>query len=64
MPSSVWAREAEESLSIREFVSNIWFKALKRLERRQGSFTALMCLDSVIEEHKPFGDPKSMIERM
>jgi hypothetical protein len=34
---------------------------LSRLERLHGFLTAVMCVDSVIEEHTPFGDPKSSI---
>jgi hypothetical protein len=60
-PKNIWPADA--SLSRREFVTSICFKALYRLERRQGSLTAMMCFDSVIDEHKPFGEPKSRMER-
>jgi hypothetical protein len=39
------------SLSSRWLVSSICPRASKWLERRQGSLTAFMCLDSVIDEH-------------
>jgi hypothetical protein len=51
------------SFSNREIVTNICLRALKWLERLHGSLTALMCLDSVIDEQSPFGEPKSWIER-
>ena len=36
--------------------------ALYRLDRRQGSFTALICFDSVIDEQSPLGDPNKGID--
>lgn len=49
------------SLSRRWLDMSIWPRALCLLDHRQGSFTALICFDSVIEEHNPFGEPKSRI---
>ena len=40
-------------------VVSICIVALYRLDRRHGSFTDLMCFDSVIDEHKPFGAPNA-----
>lgn len=60
-PSSICraikSMRAAASLSRRWLVRSIWPRGWLRLERRQGSFTALMCFDSVIDEHKPFGAP-------
>jgi hypothetical protein len=53
IPCSEKTRCAKAILSMREFVRSISTKALCRLERRQGSFTAFICFDSVMEEHKP-----------
>ena len=33
-----------------------------QLDRRQGSFTALICFDSMIDEQSPFGDPNKGID--
>lgn len=63
IPCSVKVLRAYDILSSREFVRSICISALNRLERRQGSFTALMCFDSVIDEHKPLGEPNRQIER-
>ena len=41
------------------FVTNIWPSGLFQLERRHGSLTALMCLDSTSDVQSPFGAPKS-----
>ena len=43
------------------FVVSIWLSALFLFDRRQGSLTARICWDSVIEELIPFGAPKSRI---
>ena len=61
MPRLAKSTRAAASLSSRWSVSSIWLSALKRLERCYGSFTALICLDSVIEEQRPFGAPKACI---
>ena len=49
------------SLLSRWLESRICSRALRRLDLRQGFFTARMCIDSVIEEHKPFGAPYAMM---
>lgn len=49
------------NLSRRWFVSNIWLRASNRLDRCHGSLTALICLDSVMEEQSPFGAPNDRI---
>ena len=63
IPRSVKVLRANDILSKREFVRSICSSALYRLERRQGSLTALMCFDSVMDEHKPLGEPKRHIAR-
>ena len=49
---------AAVSFSMRRFVSMIWWMALYRLDRRHGRLTAVICFDSVMDEHSPFGAPK------
>ena len=63
IPRSVKVVCANDILSKREFVQSICSSALCRLERRKGSFTALICFDSVIDEHKPLGEPNKQIAR-
>ena len=55
MPHLVKSTQVAASLSSRELVISICPKASQRLDCLQGSFTALMCFDSVIEEQRPFG---------
>ena len=52
---------AAASLSIHWFVSNIWPSALYLLERLHGSFTALICFDSVIDVQRLFGVPNCLM---
>lgn len=49
---------AAASLSKRSLVLSISPRGWFLLDRRQGFLTAIMCFDSVIEEHRPFGAPK------
>ena len=49
------------NLSSHWFVTSIWPSALKQFEWCKGSFTALICFDSMIDEHKPFGAPKAQM---
>lgn len=42
-------------------VRSICPSALYRFNRCQGSFTALICCDSVMEEHRPLGAPKAQM---
>ena len=63
IPRSVKAIRANDILSKRELVRSICESALNRLERRQGSFTALICFDSVMDEHRPLGEPNRQIPR-
>jgi len=62
IPCSVKVLRANDILSKREFVRSICTSALYRLERRQVSFTTLICFDSIIDEHKPLGEPNRQIE--
>ena len=62
-PCSVKILRANDILSNREFVRSICSSALYRLERRHGSFTALICFDSVMDEHRPFGEPNRQMDR-
>lgn len=59
IPRRVKSTRAADSLSRRWFMYSICFRALYLFERRQGCLTALICLDSVIEEHRPLGAPNS-----
>ena len=63
IPCSAKVLRANDILSKREFVRSICSSALCQLEHRQGSFTALICFDSVMEKHKPLGEPNRQIER-
>ena len=49
MPRLVKLAQVAANLCIRELVMSICPKAFQRLDRLQGSFMALMCLDSVDE---------------
>lgn len=64
MPRSVKSARAVASLSKRWFVNSIRYIALYLFERRHGSFTALICFDSVMEEQSPFGAPKAQMRSM
>jgi hypothetical protein len=59
MPRFTKSVRAAASWSSLWFVTNIWPSGWFRLERRHGSLTARMCLDSVSDEQSPFGAPKS-----
>jgi len=61
MLCSVKCRRAPASLSRRWLVTSICPRASNLFERRQGSLTARICFDSVIDEHRPFGAPNSSI---
>ena len=50
---------AANSLLRWEFVVSICSSASQRLDRRQGSFTTLMCFDSVMNEQSPFRAPNA-----
>ena len=51
------------SLSKRWFVNSFWLSAWLQLEQHQGSLTALMCLDSVLDEQRPFGAPNCWMRK-
>ena len=61
IPRSAKSMRAAASLSDRWFVINICPRGWLRLDRRHGTLTAVICLDSVIDEQRPFGAPKSRI---
>ena len=49
--------QALKSVQEAASLSSLWPRASKWLEQCQGSLTALMCLDLVIEEQRPLGVP-------
>ena len=61
MPHALKSARDAASLPSRLLVNNIWPRASYQFERLHGSLTALMCFDSVIEEHKPLEAPNSRI---
>ena len=63
IPRLAKSTRAADSLSRREFVVSICFSASQRLDRRQGSFTTLMCFDSVMDEQSQFGAPNARTRR-
>lgn len=63
MPRRTKSVRIAVSLSRRVLVVIICIVALYRLDRRQGSFTALICFDSVIDEQRPLGAPNARISR-
>src|SRR5229473_5780952 len=61
MPHAVKSAWDAAILSSCWLVNNIWPRASYQFEHLHSSLTALMCFDSVIEEHKPLGAPNSWI---
>ena len=59
MPQLAKSARVAANLCSHELVMSICPKAFQRLDHLQGSFTALMCLDSVIEEQSLFGAPNA-----
>lgn len=49
-PRNMKSTRDADSLSMRWFVMSIWPNTWKQLDRHQGSFMALICFDSVIED--------------
>ena len=62
IPQFMKSLRAAINWSSRWFVTSIWPSAWFLFDRRQGSLTALICLDSVIDEQTPFGAPKRWID--
>ena len=62
IPRSEKVLHTNDILSKWEFVQSICSSARYQLEHCQGSFTDLMCFDSIMEEHKPLGEPNRQIE--
>ena len=62
MPQLVMLAQVAANLSSCKLVMSICpKKAFQQLDYLQGSFMALMFLDSVIEEQSPFGAPNAWI---
>ena len=64
MPHLLKSALAAASLSVCWLLRSIWPRVSKWLDCCQGSFTALMCFNSVMDEHRPFGAPKRWIAQM